>query len=106
MAMSVLKTLRGILGIETVPVSHAERIVSAIGGFAGILGILLVTNLFVSGNSAALIVGSMGASAVLVFGVPHGPYDPFQVEAGGNSFKLVRVKKAATWSGSNNNVYE
>lgn len=83
MAMSVLKTLRGILGIETVPVSHAERIVSAIGGFAGILGILLVTNLFVSGNSAALIVGSMGASAVLVFGVPQGPLSqPWSVFAG------------------------
>ena len=70
MAQSVIKTLRGILGIETVPVSHAERIVSAVGGFAGILGIFLVTNLYVSGNSDALIVGSMCASAVLVFWRP------------------------------------
>lgn len=78
-----MKTLRAMLGIETVPVSHAERIVSAIGGFAGILGILLVSSHFLPVSSAALVVGSMGASAVLVFGVPHGPLSqPWSVFAG------------------------
>lgn len=78
-----LKTLRGILGIESVAVSHRERIVSAVGGFFGILGIFLVTNIFVPIGSAGLIVGSMGASAVLVFGVPHGPLSqPWHVFAG------------------------
>ena len=90
-----MKTLRGILGIETVPVSHAERIVSAVGGFSGILGIFLVSNLFVSGNSAALIVGSMGASAVLVFGVPQGPLSqPWPVFAGHMVSALIGVSCA------------
>ena len=78
-----LKTLWGILGIESVPVTHKERIVSGIGGFVGILGIFLITNIFVPIDSAGLIVGSMGASAVLVFGVPHGPLSqPWNVFAG------------------------
>jgi len=78
-----MKTLRAILGIESVAVSHRERLVSAVGGFAGILGILLVSNLFLTAGSAAMIVGSMGASAVLVFGVPHGPLSqPWSVFAG------------------------
>lgn len=78
-----LKTLWGILGIESVPVTHKERIVSGVGGFVGILGIFLVTNIFVPIGSAGLIVGSMGASAVLVFGVPHGPLSqPWNVFAG------------------------
>ena len=78
-----LSTLWSILGIESVSVPHKERIVSGIGGFFGIFGIFFVTNIFVPIESAALIVGSMGASAVLVFGVPHGPLSqPWNVFAG------------------------
>lgn len=60
------------LGIEFSPVSHTERLVSALGGFLGILLILLVSSRFVEGTDAALIVASMGASAVLLFAAPHG----------------------------------
>ena len=60
-----------ILGIELTPVSHTEKLVSALGGFAGIVSILFITQHFV-GNASALIVASMGASAVLLFAVPHG----------------------------------
>jgi CBS-domain-containing membrane protein len=54
------------------PVSHAERLASIGGGFLGILLILLVSNYFVGATDATLIVASMGASAVLLFAVPHG----------------------------------
>ena len=78
-----LSTLWSILGIESASVPHKERIVSGIGGFFCIFGIFIVTNIFVPIESAALIVGSMGASAVLVFGVPHGPLSqPWNVFAG------------------------
>jgi CBS-domain-containing membrane protein len=60
------------LGIEFSPVSHAERLISALGGFLAILLILLVSSRFTSGTDAALIVASMGASAVLLFAAPHG----------------------------------
>ena len=78
-----MKTLRAILGIETAPVSHAERVISAAGGFTGILAIFLVSNIFLPIGSAAMIVASMGASAVLLFAVPHGPLSqPWSVIAG------------------------
>ena len=69
--MPDMKKWKEILGIELTPVSHAEKLVSALGGFAGIVSILLITGHFV-GSASALIVASMGASAVLLFAVPHG----------------------------------
>ncbi len=60
------------LGIEFSPVSHAERLISALGGFLAILLILVISSRFVDGPDAALIVASMGASAVLLFAAPHG----------------------------------
>ncbi len=62
-----------LLGIELSPVSHTERFVSALGGFVGIYAILQISTHYVGLQSATLIVASMGASAVLLFAVPHGP---------------------------------
>jgi CBS-domain-containing membrane protein len=53
-------------------ISHAERLVSALGGFFGIFGIFVISRQFLSEADAVLIVASMGASAVLLFAVPHG----------------------------------
>ena len=60
------------LGIDFQPVSHAERLISGLGGFTAILLILVISSRFVTGTDAALIVASMGASAVLLFAAPHG----------------------------------
>jgi len=62
-----------LLGIELSPVSHTERLLSTLGGFLGIYGILQISTAFVDPLAAALIVASMGATAVLLFAVPHGP---------------------------------
>jgi CBS domain-containing membrane protein len=69
--MPDMKKWTEFLGIELTHVSHTERLVSALGGFAGIVSILLISQHFV-GPASALIVASMGASAVLLFAVPHG----------------------------------
>ena len=61
------------LGIQKDTTAHKEKVISAVGGFLGIFLILQITNYFVPGVSGALIVASMGASAVLLFAVPHGP---------------------------------
>lgn len=53
-------------------ISHTERLVSTLGGFIGIFGIIVVSRQFLSEADAILIVASMGASAVLLFAVPHG----------------------------------
>ncbi len=60
------------LGVELYHVSHTEKLVSALGAFLGILLILYTSTYFISGPASYLIVASMGASAVLLFAVPHG----------------------------------
>lgn len=67
-----MKRLAEILGIPELRVSHLERVVSALGGLVAILAILLVSHWSAGASGAALVVASMGASAVLVFAVPHG----------------------------------
>jgi CBS-domain-containing membrane protein len=52
--------------------SHGEKWISAIGGFTGILAVLWVSAEVLDHQGAAMVVGSMGASAVLLFAVPHG----------------------------------
>jgi CBS-domain-containing membrane protein len=60
-----------LVGAERPPASHTEKLVSAAGAFAGILSVYLVSQHFL-GNSSVFLVASMGASAVLLFAVPHG----------------------------------
>jgi CBS-domain-containing membrane protein len=66
-----MKKWTEFLGIERAPVSHTEKLVSALGSFTGIVLVLLITRHFV-GSTSELIVASIGASAVLLFAVPHG----------------------------------
>jgi CBS-domain-containing membrane protein len=52
--------------------SHGEKWISAVGGFIGILAVLWISASVLDNQGAAMVVGSMGASAVLLFAVPHG----------------------------------
>jgi len=61
-----------LAGIDTHPISHTERLVSILGAFFGILLVYLSARYFISGQTVPLVVASMGASAVLLFAVPHG----------------------------------
>ena len=63
--------LKNTLGIDN-SVSSAEKLASTLGGFIGIFLISWISFYFTGSSGAALIVPSMGASAVLVFAVPHG----------------------------------
>ncbi|MDH5327089.1 MAG: HPP family protein [Gammaproteobacteria bacterium] len=77
------KSLTEILGIEQTSVSHTERLVSALGGLVSIIGILLVSRWVLQGEAATMIIASMGATAVLLFAVPHGTLSqPWAVFAG------------------------
>jgi len=66
-----LGKIKSILGVDN-SVSNAEKMTAALGGFVGISLITWVSFQFTGASGAALIVPSMGASAVLVFAVPHG----------------------------------
>jgi len=77
------------LGIENRAVGHTEKMVSAAGAFLGILIIFYSSSFFVPGASSYLIVASMGASAVLLFAVPHGPLSQPWALIGGHLFSAV-----------------
>ncbi|CAA0120615.1 HPP family protein [Zhongshania aliphaticivorans] len=61
-----------VIGIEQNTTSQLEKLLSGLGGFFGISLCYLISNMYVSGPASLLIVASAGASAVLVFAVPHG----------------------------------
>ena len=66
-----------LLGIEKKITTHTEKLISALGAFIAIAAIYQVTNgLFEQGylsqTGQNLVIASMGASAVLLFAVPHG----------------------------------
>jgi CBS domain-containing membrane protein len=83
------------LGIEAGMTSHAERIVSALGGFLAILLIFHISIFFLGAGDMLLIVPSMGASAVLLFAVPHGALSqPWNVLGGHAVSALIGVSCA------------
>lgn len=85
------------LGVQINPISHVERAVSTAGGFVGMLAVYFVAQYFIDIEGAALIVASMGASAVLLFAVPHGalaqPWNVF----GGHLVSAVVGVTCANW---------
>ena len=66
------KQIQDFLQVQPFSVSYTEQIVSVAGGFLGIFLVMLVSNAFIDPGGFVLIVASMGASAVLLFAVPHG----------------------------------
>lgn len=58
--------------VELAPVTHAERLVSMMGGFLAIILLILTEQHLLGETGAAMLIGSMGATAVLLFAVPHG----------------------------------
>lgn len=90
-----MQKLFSILGVEQTPASHTERIVSALGGFAAIFCIFMISQWALDAVSAAIIIASMGASAVLLFAVPHGPLSqPWPVIGGHLTAAIIGVSCA------------
>ena len=88
---NILKKVQHILDIDS-SVSTAEKLASTLGGFIGIFLISMVSFHFTGASGAALIIPSMGASAVLVFAVPHGKLSqPWSLFAGHLSSALIGV---------------
>ncbi len=85
------------LGIELGTVSFKEKVVSAVGGILAILGTMLICIPMVGGSTATGLIASMGATAVLLFGVPHGPLSqPWPVIAGHGLSAIIGVA-CARW---------
>jgi CBS-domain-containing membrane protein len=92
-----LQTWRAFLGIEGGIASHREKLVSALGGFVAICGILALSQFFLGAAGAALIVASMGASTVLLFAVPHGPLSQPWALMGGHLVSALIGVSCARW---------
>jgi CBS-domain-containing membrane protein len=63
---------RRMLGIELSPVSHRERLVSALGGFVGIFAVYWISRAVLGAAASPIMVLSMGSTAAMLFAVPHG----------------------------------
>ena len=91
----VIASLAKYLGIESSPVSHTERLVSTLGSTLVIACIFIITNAALGPSGTLLIVPSMGASAVLLFAVPHGALSqPWNVFGGHIISALIGVSCA------------
>ena len=78
-----LPALRRWLGLEIVEISLAERVVSGAGAMLAMLMLIGISSWALPGMGALAVIASMGASAVLLFAVPHGQLSqPWPVIAG------------------------
>ena len=93
---SRLEHLLGFLGIHGKRVHPVEAFLSGVGGCIAIAIVVLVCRHFVGAQGAALLVASMGASAVLLFALPHGPLSqPWAVIGGHGLSAVVGVASAS-----------
>ena len=85
------------LGVELSAVSHKEKIVSALGGLLSILITMWISVQALHTPVAMGVIASMGASAVLLFAVPHGQLSqPWPVIAG-HGFSALLGVACAKW---------
>jgi CBS domain-containing membrane protein len=69
---------------ETVQLSTAEKLRSALAVFAGILFTAYISSIFISGIGLPVLVASMGASSILLFAVTSSPLSQPWPLVGGN----------------------
>ncbi len=81
-----------VIGFSRHTTNYSEKVISAVGGFLGIFGILLSSQWLLGPDVAVMIVPSMGASAVLLFAAPHAPFSqPWNVIAGHGISAIIGV---------------
>ena len=81
--MKILDKWSRWLGDDPHPASHMEKLLSALGAFLGVLGVLVISHGILGPQGSVPIVTSMGASAVLLFAAPHSPFSqPWPVLGG------------------------
>nr|VFK38001.1 MAG: HPP family protein [Candidatus Kentron sp. TC]VFK39040.1 MAG: HPP family protein [Candidatus Kentron sp. TC]VFK54678.1 MAG: HPP family protein [Candidatus Kentron sp. TC] len=62
------------LGIQKNPASHGERFISGMEAFLSISAVVFITRYFLPPEGSVFMVASMGASSVLLFATPGGPF--------------------------------
>jgi CBS domain-containing membrane protein len=88
----VVEAFHNGLGIELIEVSITEKVVAALGGGLSILTLIGLSRWAMPEAGATAIVASMGASAVLLFAVPHGQLSqPWSIIAGHGISAVIGV---------------
>lgn len=92
-----LPILRKWLGIELIEIGWAERVVSALGSGLAIALLVGIIHWQIPGGEGWAVAASMGASAVLLFAVPHSALaQPWPVLAGHTVAAVIGVA-CARW---------
>jgi len=89
----------GRLGVEQILTSHGERLISATGGFVAILAVVAISHWTLDAHGAMALIASMGATAVLIFAVPHGTLSQPWPVLGGHAISATLGVACATWIG-------
>jgi len=71
--LNLFTALRQRIAAASDRAGHLEKWLSAAGGLAGLTGVMLISQAHLGSAGSVGLVASMGASAVLLFAVPHGP---------------------------------
>lgn len=82
MFISLCRNTARFIGIETNKTSHLERFISGATACIALISVFYFSSLTLSLPDSLLVVSSIGASAVLLFAVPHGALSqpwPFMV---------------------------
>lgn len=92
-----LPTLHKWLGIELIEIGWAERLLSALGSGLAIAVLIGIIHWQIPGGEGWAVAASMGASAILLFAVPHSALaQPWPVLAGHTVAAVIGVA-CARW---------
>ena len=87
-----LAVVLDFIGVEILPRNYIEKALSTIGAFVAIFAVYLISSSILKPEAAVLIVASMGATAVLLFSLPHAAVSqPWPVLAGQVVCALIGV---------------
>ncbi len=85
------------MGVELVEVSIKEKLISTIGSTLAIYLVFLITTAILPANATLGVVASMGATAVLLFAVPHGQLSQPWPVLGGHLISAMVGVLCARW---------
>ncbi|UTF60389.1 HPP family protein [Gilvimarinus sp. DA14] len=88
------------LGIEFNTTSHKDKLISGLGALVGIACVFFISRAVAGELTATLMLASMGASAVLLFAVPHGTLSQPWPLVGGHLISAFIGVSCQHWLGS------
>ncbi|MBU3666360.1 MAG: hypothetical protein FGM15_10870 [Chthoniobacterales bacterium] len=94
---SMIGRLVGSLGLQMDEVSLREKMVSSLGGLVSIAVVLVVCRAALGTPDAFFLIPSMGATAVLLFAIPHGQLSQPWPVIGGHLVSALIGVTCALW---------